>query len=88
MGLPSLLLLHEDNPLCVYVHVSGAGGGSGRCRGRLVNLIFFLHSENILVLVFVTLFVISVFGKIVEIPMDGGAWWAIQSMGSLRVRHD
>ena len=21
-------------------------------------------------------------------PMDGAAWWAIQSMGSLRVRHD
>ena len=23
-----------------------------------------------------------------ENPMDRGAWWAIQSMGSLRVRHD
>ena len=21
-------------------------------------------------------------------PMDGGAWWATQSMGSQRVRHD
>ena len=77
MGLPSLLLLHEDNPLCVYVHVSGAGGGSGRCRGRLVNLIFFLHSENILVLVFVTLFVISVFGKIVGLMVSGLILWLL-----------
>ena len=23
-----------------------------------------------------------------ENPMDGGAWWATQSMGSQRVRHD
>ena len=23
-----------------------------------------------------------------ENPMDGGAWWAIQSTGSQRVRHD
>ena len=23
-----------------------------------------------------------------ENPMDGGAWWATQSMGSLRVGHD
>ena len=23
-----------------------------------------------------------------ENPMDGGAWWATQSMGSQRIRHD
>ena len=61
--------------VCVCERERERGREGEREGGRLVNLIFFLHSENMLVLVWVILFVNSVFSRIVGLMASGLTVW-------------